>query len=234
MWDGLLIIAIMFTGTAIYRADHWLTSWWWAAVVATMVAGALLTAWFAELDAVAQQPGRYRLRAVITVVVICALFAVGMATRRTAVSRSLAWLGLVSYSVYLTHFTLLQVFRPVFDAAGRWPEIAKIFVAGVFLALLAGCCWATHRFIELPGQRLGRRWTRWMNARWGSDAQPARGSLRGRPSHGRPCCLGGRGIGSLTFQRRFVSLLVQARGSREDDGAFGNGRTATTSARSRA
>ncbi|HEX8628564.1 MAG TPA: acyltransferase [Catenuloplanes sp.] len=170
VWDGLLILAVMFVGTAIYRADQGLTSWWQGGLVAAVVAAALLTTWFIELDSFGPPWEKYRPRAVLTLAVFAGLFALGMATRRYAVPRALAWLGLVSYSVYLMHYVLLQVSRPVLAAAGeRLPALAEAPVVLAFLAALVGTCWLTYRFVEVPGQRLGRRWTRWMNARWGSD-----------------------------------------------------------------
>lgn len=174
VWDGLLILAVMFVGTAIYRADHGLTSWWQGGLVAALVAAAVLTTWLLELDSFGPSWDRYRSRAVLTLAVFAGLFALGMATRRYAVPRALAWLGLVSYSVYLMHYVLLQVSRPVLAAAGeRLPAPAEALVVAAFLTALVGTCWLTYRFIELPGQRLGRRWTRWMNARWGSDVAVA-------------------------------------------------------------
>ena len=54
------------------------------------------------------------------------------------------WIGLVSYSVYLVHYLLLQLIAP--GPLG----------APVYLAVLFAVCWATHRYVELPGQRLVR------------------------------------------------------------------------------
>lgn len=173
VWDGLLIIAVMFVGTTIYRAEHGQIRWWWAVLVAVVVGAALLSIWFAELESMDASTGRYRVRSVITLAVFGGAFAWGMWSRRTRTSRVLAWLGLISYSLYLVHYVLIQVARPVLAGLGeRLPAIAEVPVVAIYLAVLVGVSWLTYRFVEMPGQRAGRRWARWMTARWGSDIGP--------------------------------------------------------------
>ncbi|WP_433367729.1 acyltransferase family protein [Actinoplanes sp. CA-142083] len=158
VWDGLLIPAVMFTGTTIYRAEHGQIPRRHAAATITVVAGALLTNWFAELVSLDALTPKYMARSVITLLVIGGSFAIGMAWRRTP--RFLAWLGRVSYSTYLIHVPLIGLLAVPLTVLGerlRWP-IELVAVAG-FLALLFGLSWLAHRYIELPGQRLGRRLT---------------------------------------------------------------------------
>jgi peptidoglycan/LPS O-acetylase OafA/YrhL len=163
VWDGLLVIAVMFVGTTIHRAEHGQTTWWRAGTVAALVAAALLANWFAELDSLGARTAQYQARSVITLLVVVGAFALGMLTRRWGTPRPLAWLGLVSYSVYLVHWVLIQLLRPLLtDLDGRLPAIAEIPVAVAYLGLLVGVSWLTHRFVELPGQRLGRRWAQRM------------------------------------------------------------------------
>ncbi|MEU7906564.1 acyltransferase [Actinoplanes sp. NPDC049118] len=170
VWDGLLIVAVMFVGTAIHRAQHRQTGWWQAGAVAAAVSAALLFAWYAELDALGAPTATYRARSVITLLVFGGVFALGLLTRWAW--RPLAWLGRVSYSVYLVHFVLIQLLRPVLTPLGdRLPGAGEVPVALAYLGLLLGVSWLTHRFVEVPGQRLGRRGARWMTARWGSDAR---------------------------------------------------------------
>jgi peptidoglycan/LPS O-acetylase OafA/YrhL len=160
VWDGLLIIAVMFAGTTVYRADHGQISWWTAGAALMVVAAALLVNWFAELRALDGFTTRYQARSVITLLVFGGAFAVGMLTRHRTTPRPLAWLGRVSYSVYLVHYVLLQVLGPLLT---RLPEI----VAGcAYLGLVLGLSFLTHRYVELPGQR------------WGKSAQPAQGRRR--------------------------------------------------------
>jgi peptidoglycan/LPS O-acetylase OafA/YrhL len=77
-----------------------------------------------------------------------------MASRHRRVPRALAWIGLISYSVYLVHFPLITLLAPVLAALGDGPgEIPAVFA---FLALLFGLSWLTFRYVEQPGQRLAR------------------------------------------------------------------------------
>ncbi|MEU4218101.1 acyltransferase, partial [Actinoplanes sp. NPDC026623] len=157
-WDGLLIVAVMFVGTTIHRAQHRQTGWWQAGAVAAAVSAALLFTWYAELDALGAPTATYRARSVITLLVFGGVFALGLLTRRLRTPRPLAWLGRVSYSVYLVHFVLIQLLSAALTALGRrLPALAQVPVALGFLGLLLGVSWLTHRYVEVPGQRLGRR-----------------------------------------------------------------------------
>ncbi|WP_084598536.1 acyltransferase family protein [Actinoplanes subtropicus] len=157
VWDGLLIPAVMFTGTTIYRAQHGQIPRWHAALTIAVVAAALLTNWFAELVALHALIPRYLARSVITLTVIGGAFAIGLACRNRRVPRFLAWLGLVSYSIYLIHVPLIGLLAPLLTTLGErlHGPVELLAVAG-FLGLLLGLSWFAHRFIEVPGQRLGR------------------------------------------------------------------------------
>jgi len=172
-WDGLLIIAVMLVGTAVHRADHGRLRWWQAGAAATVVAAALLVNWFAALAALDALTPRYVTRSVVTLVVFGGAFALARLTRRWRTPRTLARLGLLSYSVYLVHYVLLEALRPWLAGLGeRLPAAAEVPVAAAYLGAVLGISWLTYRFVELPGQRFGRRAARRMTARWGSDARP--------------------------------------------------------------
>jgi peptidoglycan/LPS O-acetylase OafA/YrhL len=181
VWDGLLIIAVMLVGTTIHRADHGRIRWWQAGVVAAVVATALLLNWFAELASLDGLTPQHVTRSVVTLVVFAGTFALFRLARLRKTPRPLAWLGLISYSVYLVHYVLIELLRPVLtDLGDRLPALAEVPVAAAYLGLVAGVSWLTYRFVEVPGQRFGRRAARWMTARWGSDARPA-GTVVTRP-----------------------------------------------------
>ncbi|MEU8228198.1 acyltransferase [Actinoplanes sp. NPDC048967] len=173
VWDGLLIVAVMLVGTAVHRADHGRIRWWQAGGVAAVVAAALMVNWVAELASLGGLTPRYVTRSVVTLLVIGGTFALGRLTRGRRTPRALARLGLISYSVYLVHYVLIVLLRPLLIPLGeRLPAVAEVPVAAAYLGLVVGISWLTHRFVEVPGQRFGRRVARWMTARWGSDAPP--------------------------------------------------------------
>ena len=68
-------------------------------------------------------------------------------------TRPMQWLGLHSYSIYLTHVTVLTVL----DWLGRAvPEPAKHLVGLLYLALVFGMSMVTYRFVEAPWRERGK------------------------------------------------------------------------------
>ncbi|MEU9836572.1 acyltransferase [Streptosporangium sp. NPDC048047] len=143
-WQGLLILATMFAGTALYRAEQGQIPWSRAGWAALVPAAGI---WLARGDLGTQTA---EAAAWLT-------FVAAMALRHRRMPRVLTWLGLVSYSVYLLHPLLLE------GVQWFWPEPAAVplgarlaALAGVVAALL-GLSALTWRFVEAPAQRLGRR-----------------------------------------------------------------------------
>jgi peptidoglycan/LPS O-acetylase OafA/YrhL len=157
-WDGLLIPATMFTGTAIYRAEKGQIRRRYAVVAVIAVSIACLINWAAELRSLNALTPIYMTRAAITLLIIGGSFAIGFACRSRRVPRVLAWIGLISYSLYLIHV-------PVIQLAGPWLRdhvhgLAEVPAAAAFITALLGVSWLSYRYIEVPGQRLatlGRR-----------------------------------------------------------------------------
>ncbi|WP_433354060.1 acyltransferase family protein [Microtetraspora malaysiensis] len=150
-WQGLLTLAAMFAGTALYRAEQGEISWQQAGWVALVPVAGI---WLAR--------GGFGFQTATAAAWIT--FAAGMALRHRRMPRALAWLGLVSYSIYLLHPLLLE------SVARFWPEplavplgtrlVALACVAGALLGLSA----LTWRFVEAPAQRLGKRLiSRWVD-----------------------------------------------------------------------
>jgi peptidoglycan/LPS O-acetylase OafA/YrhL len=151
VWDGILILAVMFTGTTIYRADHGQVGWWQPAFAGIVVSVALMINWVRELSSFDAVDVRYVSRSVITLTVFGGAFALAMALRHRKIPRWLAWLGMISYSLYLVHYTLILVLAPLLTWLGvHLHGVAELPAVAAYLALLVGLSWLTYRYVELP------------------------------------------------------------------------------------
>jgi peptidoglycan/LPS O-acetylase OafA/YrhL len=157
-WQGLVILAVMFTGTALYRAEHgqirWRTALVAAGVVLTgsIVAGVL----HAAVGMWPWQAKEFQVYWVGSVLLAALTFAVGWALRHRRIPRWLTTLGTVSFSLYLLHPVLLMINDQVL---GR-PDHDDAFRVVVFVPVLVAVSFLSYRYVELPFQRLGRRLNR--------------------------------------------------------------------------
>ncbi len=147
-WQGAMVLAVMFTGTVIYRWERGEASGMWPILgVAFLVC---LTPFMKPVTV----NGMANL---MTVALAAGTFGLFYALRGRRIPYALAWLGLISYSVYMLHMPVLRIFFLVMGNPLRFPPLVQL---GLGLAVLAGVCgvsWLTYRFVELPMQRLGRR-----------------------------------------------------------------------------
>jgi peptidoglycan/LPS O-acetylase OafA/YrhL len=167
-WESFAIFALMFTGTVLYRAENGEYPWRRALLVVIGVFGVLFVAalWHISPEArsfVAIRKGFNSLE------VAGLTFAVAMLCRHKKVPRALAWLGLVSYSVYLLHPLLIEIYDSVPLTRNENFLPMELLLVGVFVLVLLACCALTYRYIEAPMQRLGRRTARRLDARFGPD-----------------------------------------------------------------
>ncbi|MDT7843372.1 acyltransferase family protein [Streptomyces justiciae] len=151
-WEGLVILAVMFLGTAVYRADEQQTSrriaTGTAVVVITCAVGSAYR--FGDGD-------HFTRRGWITAFVLAVLtFGTALALRHRRFPRPLTALGTISYSVYLVHPVLLAV---IDHTVGRQQRDSPVLLAAFFFVLLPLCA-LTHRYIEAPSQDWGRRCAR--------------------------------------------------------------------------
>jgi peptidoglycan/LPS O-acetylase OafA/YrhL len=187
-FEALTIMALMFTGTMLYRAERGDYPWRRAIpiAVAVFVLAILAGRWNVSTwnlwSAVLHQAAY---RQWVTAVGGAGLtFAVGLACRTKKVPAVFAWLGLVSFSVYLVHPLMVEVFRRLKITQGPHPFPEQLLMVGVFLAILLALCWLTHRFVESPMQRQGRRVAGWLETWFGPDTLPAvPASPSATPSH---------------------------------------------------
>jgi peptidoglycan/LPS O-acetylase OafA/YrhL len=181
-WEALSILALMFTGTMLYRAEQGQYPWRKAIPIAVAVLGMAIAAgiWHGNNDFVWERSW------FMSVFVAGVTFGIGLAFRHVRWPRVLTWLGLISYSVYLLHPALIEVYRHFSWTAHHsfWVQVA---FDALFLAILIAACSATYLFVERPMQNVGRRLARRLDARFGPDRLPA--PVRAREpalAHGSP------------------------------------------------
>ncbi len=157
-WQGLVILAVMFTGTALYRAEHGQISRRTAALSAgAVLAGAIAAGvWHAQMGMSPAQADAFQVYWGGSVLLAAATFAGGWALRNRRIPKWLTGLGTISFSLYLMHPVLLMVQdqllgRPDHDDAVR---------LGLFILALLAVSVLTYRYVEVPFQRLGRRLNR--------------------------------------------------------------------------
>ncbi|KQX65012.1 MULTISPECIES: acyltransferase [unclassified Streptomyces] len=152
MWEGLVILAVMFLGTAVHRAANGGGGRWRVAGTTAVVLVCAVGSAYGHGDG-----AHFTRRGWILAFLMAALtFGAGLAARHRRVPRSLTGLGAISYSVYLVHPVLLTVTD---GTVGRWRQDAPALEAA-FLAVLLPLCALTHRYVEVPGQAWGRRLAR--------------------------------------------------------------------------
>jgi peptidoglycan/LPS O-acetylase OafA/YrhL len=175
-YEGLTILALMFTGTMLYRAQQGQIRRWRAALAAVGIFGAAIAAgaWHIPAASPQNQAALLQREWVMSVALAGLTFGAGLALQNLQVPPVLAWLGLVSYSVYLLHPLLLDVYDSIPFAPGdQQPVWLQVGAAAVFLAVLLACCSVTYYLVEAPMQRLGRRVAAKLDARFGPDCPEA-------------------------------------------------------------
>ncbi|MET8864812.1 acyltransferase [Nonomuraea sp. NPDC004580] len=127
-WQGVIIVATMFAGTAVYRAEQGTISWRAAITAVLVVLGCGLPA----KDDPAWAPA---------IVLAFCTFWLAYRLRTRTFPAWLARLGVISFSVYLLHPILLYVL----------PGLPGYLLVLIPLSML------TYHLVEAPAQRLGKR-----------------------------------------------------------------------------
>jgi len=149
-WEGLVILAVMFLGTAVHRAEKQQISRRLATGTAVVVIVCAVGSAYRFGDG-----GYFTRRGWIAAFVLAVLtFGAALALRHRRIPRPLTALGTISYSVYLVHPVLLAVIDHIL---GRQQRDSPTLLAAFFLVLLPLCA-LTHRYIEAPSQAWGRRY----------------------------------------------------------------------------
>jgi peptidoglycan/LPS O-acetylase OafA/YrhL len=166
-WTGFTILAFMFTGTLIYRAEQGSVSRVRAVVLCVVVLG--LTVATGVWDGSRHHQGwgtsaaNWRTQWISSLVLAAATFGIGMLLRHRRMPRIVPWLGVISYSVYMFHPLVLDAFA----AAGLLKGHSlggQIAVFAMIVAVVIGVSAASYYFLERPMQDLGRRLARHLEA----------------------------------------------------------------------
>jgi peptidoglycan/LPS O-acetylase OafA/YrhL len=177
-WEGCVILALMFSGTLIYRAEHRQPGAG-RGLTAAIIAGVLALTTLAGIWHGQQlhESHQWMVQWATSVLLAGATFGLGLAAAHRRVPRWCAWLGMISYSVYLLHPLVFDAYRsvPALHRPHTLPVQALMF-AGC-LAVIIGLSALTYYSVEKPLQRLGRR--------FGNGAAAGSGSADTAGSSGR-------------------------------------------------
>ena len=200
-WSGCVILALMFSGTLIYRAEHGQVR---RLTAATVVTGVLVLATVAGLwHGGAHYGHTWEIQWVTSVLLAGATFGIGLAARRRRVPRWCAWLGMISFSVYLLHPLVFDAYRTIPAVHRRYTLPQQVLVFAILLAVIIALSAATFYLVEKPMQRLGR----WVAARTaepgnavaagpGNDAATAAGNAVATGAGNRAATASGNGAAS--------------------------------------
>ena len=175
-WEALSILALMFAGTMLYRAEQGRYSWRKAIPLAVAVLGLAITAgiWHHNPGNMSAHDQFVWNRSWFMSVFLAGLtFGIGLSLRHVTWPRALTWLGLISYSVYLLHPALIEVCRHLTWTADHSFWI-QLLIDALFLVILVAVCSVTYLLVERPMQDAGRRLARRLDARVGPDRFPVR------------------------------------------------------------
>jgi peptidoglycan/LPS O-acetylase OafA/YrhL len=75
---------------------------------------------------------------------------------------------LVSYSIYLLHPLLIEMYPP-WNRNHHYPFSKQLALWVIFLAILIAVSSVTYLVVERPMQNAGRRVARWLDTRFGPD-----------------------------------------------------------------
>jgi peptidoglycan/LPS O-acetylase OafA/YrhL len=171
-WEALSILALMFTGTALYRAEQGQYPWRTAIAVAVTVLGLAIAAGLWHSHAWGMSPRAELLweRRWFTSFLLAGLtFGAGLAFRHVRWPAFLTWLGLISYSVYLLHPLVIEVYHHFAWSRQHYYFWQQLLLAAGFLVVLIAVSSLSYLAVERPMQNAGRRLARWLDARFGPD-----------------------------------------------------------------
>jgi peptidoglycan/LPS O-acetylase OafA/YrhL len=184
-WEALSILALMFTGTMFYRAEQGQYPWRRAIAIGVAVLGLAMAAglWHSRAWGMSAHAELLWSRKWVSAFALAGLtFAVGLAFRHVRWPRALTWLGLISYSVYLLHPLVIEVYHHFAWTWQRHHFALQVLLAAGLLAIVIGLSSVTYLVVERPMQDVGRRVGRWLDTQFGPDRVPDRVPAPAQPA----------------------------------------------------
>jgi peptidoglycan/LPS O-acetylase OafA/YrhL len=184
----LSILALMFTGTMFYRAEQGQYPWRRAIAIGVTVFGLAIVAglWHSRAWGISAHAELLWSRRWVSAFGLAGLtFAAGLAFRHVRWPRALTWLGLISYSLYLLHPLVIEVYHHFYPSRQHTFAVQVLIAAGLVAVMIAVSS-VTYLAVERPAQGLGRRVGGWLDTRYGADRIPA-------PEPARRPAMAGRG-----------------------------------------
>ena len=180
-WQALSILALMFTGTMFYRAEQGQYPWRRAIAIGVAELGLAIAAglWHSRAWGMSAHAELLWSRRWVTAFALAGLtFAAGLALRHVRWPRVLTWIGLISYSLYLLHPLVIEVYHHYRWTRHPHPFGLQVLLAAGLLAAMIAISSLTYLSVERPMQSVGRRVGRWLDARFGPDRIPDVVSVR--------------------------------------------------------
>jgi len=184
-WEALSILALMFTGTVFYRAEQGQYPWRKAiaigvAVLALAIAAGLWHSHAWGMPAYAELV--FERRWFSSFLLAGLTFGAGMAFRHARWPWVLTWLGLISYSVYLLHPLVIEVYYHFGWTRLHHPFWMQMLLAAAVLAVVIALSSVTYLFVERPMQNVGRRVGRRLDRQFGPDSLPDQAPAAKQPA----------------------------------------------------
>jgi peptidoglycan/LPS O-acetylase OafA/YrhL len=184
-WEALTILALMFTGTMFYRAEQGQYPWRRAIAIGVTVFALAIAAglWHSHAwNSSAHAELIWERRWTSALALAGLTFGAGMAFRHVRWPRALTWLGLISYSVYLLHPLVIEVYHHFTWTRHHHHFWLQALIAAALLAVIIGLSSVTYLLVERPMQSLGRRVGRWLDTQFGPDHAPQLFGPRAEPA----------------------------------------------------
>ncbi|KDN85135.1 acyltransferase family protein [Kitasatospora cheerisanensis] len=177
-FESMMILATMFAGTAIFRAEKGQTDRSLAAVCCAFVlaAGFLSGYMYNHGQAAFNRTWTHSWQGFsLPYALAWVVFGVGMLLRGRRWPRVLTWLGAISYSVYVVHIPVLWATWWFKDHVVSYPTTgwARWLLPLTFVAAVLLFSQLTYKLIEMPGQKLGKKVAKALDRRTAARAAKA-------------------------------------------------------------